>query len=140
MNVIEKVTDIVAHFPRIGEIHTEIVNAAPESFALASVNDRKLSEDVCGSERRQHTFLLSAVYSGMNDYERMANSGLLLELAVWLERQAGAEIETVIGSETFSGTIEKITTANGMLYAIPENLSGGLIYRLQVVADYTLEG
>lgn len=140
MNIIERITDILEHFPKIGELHSEIVNARPDSFALASVGDKKVSEDVIGGEVRQHTFLLSAVYSGMNDYERMANSGVLLELAVWLERQAGVSVETTVGGVTYSGTVTDITTANGMLYAVPDSLSGGLQYRLQIIAEYTMEG
>lgn len=143
MNVIERVRDILQHFPKISqlvdEVHVDLTDHTPTSYGLSSIGDKKLSEDVVGTEERQHTFLFYAVYSGINDYERITNSGILLELALWLERQAGSQIEQSIGDERYMGEITEITTANGMLDSVPgENITDGIVYRLQIMAKYTL--
>ncbi len=143
MNIIERVKDILQAFPKIAElvneIHVDLTSGEPVSCGLSSIGDVKLAEDVTGAEKRQHTFLFHAVYSGINDYERITNSGILLELAIWLERQAGAPIEQYVAGERYVGEITEITTANGMLYSVPqENTTDGIEYQLQIMAVYTL--
>lgn len=146
MNIIERIIDIVQEFPKLNElsggVHVDFADPEVGSFGLASMGDEKISEDVTGmTELRQHTFMLHAMFDASTDYERMANSGVLLELAVWLERQAGAELETEIAGMTYHGEIRNIRTANGMVYSIPqENLVDAVEYQLQIITQYTLEG
>ena len=144
MNIIEKVKDIVGSFPKIAElcdgVHVDFTDPDCTSYGLSSMGDMLIREDITGRLLRQHTFMLYATYSAVSDYERITNSGILLELAIWLERQTGCEIEQEVLGETYIGEIEEITTANGSLYAIPQDeLADAVQYQLQIVVNYTLE-
>lgn len=144
MNIIEFMKKTLQDFPKISEIcneiHVDFTDDSPTSYGLSSIGDTLLKEDVLGNQTRQHSFLLTSVYSAVNDFERQENSIALTELAQWLEQQTGAEITVEIGNETYSGEITQITTANGMLYAIPnENEIDGWQYQLQIIAQYTVE-
>ena len=82
-----------------------------------------------------------AVYQSFNDYDRLANSGVLLELQMWLEQYADdQQISVTVGDSELKGTLTKLSCANGMVYAIPdENLNSGVQYQLQITADYKIE-
>lgn len=144
MNIIEKVREIVQSFPKIAElcntVHVDFADVEETSYGLSSMGDMLIAEDVTGiAQRRQHTFMLYATYSAISDYERLTNNGLLLELAIWLERQRGAITQNVL-DETLTGEIERITTGNGALYAVPQGeLADAVQYQLQIVVNYTLE-
>ena len=143
MNIIETVRAILESFPKIAEVcnsvHIDFTDPEPSSFGLSSTGDELIREDIIGNQRRQHSFMLYTTYSSMNDYERLHNSSALLELSVWLSDQTGAEVETVSGSEVCTGTLEKLTAANGMLYSVPqENSIEGVQYQLQIIAEYTV--
>lgn len=144
MNIIEFMKETLQAFPKISEIcntiHVDFTDSAPTSYGLSSIGDALVSEDVLGNQTRQHSFLLTSVYSAINDFERQENSAALTELAQWLERQKGTEIETVVDGESNTGEVTDITTANGMLYAIPnENTIDGWQYQLQINVSYTVE-
>ena len=81
------------------------------------------------------------MYQSVNDYDRLANSGTLLELQIWLEHNGkGQSVTATLNNETFTGEIQKITCANGMLYEVPqENMTDGVMYQLQINAQYTIE-
>lgn len=143
MNIIEKVRSILESFPKISEvcnsIHIDFTDPEPTSYGLSSTGDDLIVEDVLGNQRRQHSFMLYTTYSSMNDYERLSNSAALLELSVWLKEQTGCEVETVVGSETYTGKLEKLTASNGMLFAVPqENELDGVQYQLTIIAEYTV--
>lgn len=143
MNIIEKVRSILESFPKISEvcnsIHIDFTDPEPTSYGLSSTGDDLIVEDVLGNQRRQHSFMLYTTYSSMNDYERLSNSAALLELSVWLKEQTGGTIDTVIGSTTYTGTLEKLTASNGMLYSVPqENELDGVQYQLTIIAEYTV--
>lgn len=133
MNVIEAMRALLTGFPKIKSIvHMDIADDVPESYGLASVGDKLVSEDVIGREKRQHSFLLYATYSAINDFERISNSGVLLELAHWLDGQQDIKLD--------NGYITKISTGNGMLYAIDnENVMQGVQYQMQITVEYTVE-
>lgn len=144
MNIIEFMKKTLQDFPKISEIcneiHVDFTDDSPTSYGLSSIGDTLLKEDVLGNQTRQHSFLLTSVYSAINDFERQENTLAITELAQWLEQQTGAEITTEISDETYSGEITSITTNNGMLYAIPnENEIDGWQYQLQIIAQYTVE-
>lgn len=144
MNIIEKVREILQSFPRIcevcNEIHIDFASEEPTSYGLSSVGDSLIKEDILGNQVRQHTFMLYSTFSAVNDFERLQNSSALLEMATWLEKQTGSEVETAVGDEKYTGLIEKLTAQNGMLYAVPqENMADGVQYQLQIVAVYTVE-
>lgn len=143
MNIIEKVRSILESFPKISEvcnsIHIDFTDPEPTSYGLSSTGDDLITEDVLGNQLRQHSFMLYTTYSSMNDYERLSNSTALLELSVWLKEQTGCEVETVNGSMTYTGKLEKLTASNGMLFAVPqENELDGVQYQLTIIAEYTV--
>ncbi|MBQ7131242.1 MAG: hypothetical protein IJO29_01600 [Oscillospiraceae bacterium] len=144
MNIIEKMREILQSFPKISqvcnEIHIDFADPEPTSYGLDPIGDELISEDILGNQKRQHNFMLYATYSGINDYERMANSGVLLELTHWLHNQIGAEIISTIDAVERRGEITKITANNAMLYQIPqENTADGLQYQLSIQVQYSVE-
>lgn len=145
MNIIELVKSILQDFPKINEvcnnIHIDFTDNTSDSYGLSSIGDALLAEDILGNQRRQHNFLLYAVFQSVNDYDRLNNSGTLLELQLWLERQAQHQkIENTVSNEHLTGELTKLTCSNGMLYAIPENnLNSGVQYQLQITAEYEIE-
>lgn len=144
MNIIEKVIDILQNFPRISslcnEIHVDFTDNVSTSYGLSSIGDSLISEDIIGNQIRQHTFLLYSTFSAYNDYERLNNNSVLLELSLWLKSQINQEVETKIGDEIFIGRITKLTAVNGMLYSVPqEDYADEVKYQLQIIAEYTVE-
>jgi hypothetical protein len=145
MNIIELVKSILLEFPKISEvcndIHIDFNEDVPTSYGLSSTGDVLLKEDVLGNQTRQHNFILYAVYQSVNDYDRMANSGLLLELSLWLGQHANEQkISVMVNDSELHGTLSKLTCANGMIYNIPnENFNDGIQYQLQITAEYQLE-
>ena len=136
--------EILERFPKIStvcnEIHIDFADPEPTSYGLSSTGDSLIKEDILGNQTRQHSFLLYSTFSGINDFERQENSAALLELAVWLGKQTGSKVETLIDEEIYSGEIKKISAENGMLYAVPqENNIDGMQYQLQIVVQYTVE-
>lgn len=143
MNIIEKVRALVQGFPKIAEIcgtvHVDFTGNEPTDYGLSSLGDTLVVEDICGNQERQHTFMLRSVFSAVNDFERMSNTGVLLELAQYLDRCVGDEVTHEIGGVTHTGEITRITTANGALTMIPDgNTVSGWFYQLQIVAEYTV--
>lgn len=137
MNIIERLQSILEEFPGISELHVDFTESEPTSFGLSSLGDSLVFEDVLGNQTRRHSFMLYLTYSGYNDYERLCNSGVLLELCQWLPDQVGSEVE----SSGKSGIITEITCENGMLYSVPqENTLDGVQYQMQINAVYKIGG
>lgn len=142
MNIIELVRDALTNFPKIDKlVHIDFNNDTPDEFGLYPTGDAFLSEDILGNQKRKHTFVLYAVYQSYNDYDRMVNSGTLLELQKWLERYADNQIVSItVGETTLTGKLTKLTCANGMLYSVPDgNMNSGVQYQLQIAAEYSIE-
>lgn len=144
MNIIEAVRQAVENFPKIAEVcnevHIDFTEPEPTSYGLTSIGDKLISEDILGNQERQHSFLLYSIFSGINDYERLANSSVLLELTQWLEQQTDIEVKSICDGCEAVGTITKITAENGMIYSVsPENPGDGIQYQLQITAFYTVE-
>ena len=142
MNIIEKVREILQNFPKIQEVcntvHIDFADPDPTSYGLSSIGESVISEDILGNLKKRHSFLLYAVFSSINDYERIANTSVLIELSDWLRNQSG-EIETAVDGKVYKGEIIEIKAGNGMLYDVPqENRSEGVRYQLQINADYTV--
>lgn len=143
MNIIEKVKAILLEFPKIKEvcntIHVDFAETEPMSYGLSSLGDELIKEDVLGNQRRSHSFMLYATFSAINDYERMHNSGALLELTHYLDSIEGEKVQHIIDGETREGEIVKLTATNGMLFSVPEeNLITGIQYQLTIKAEYTI--
>lgn len=144
MNIIETVRSILESFPKISEVcnevHIDFADPEPTSYGLSSTGDELITEDILGNQLRQHSFMLYTTYSSINDYERLSNSTALLELGLWLKEQTGCEVESTVGSTVYTGRLEKLTAANGMLISVPqENEMDGVQYQLQIIAEYTVE-
>jgi len=141
MNIIELVKEVVLGFPRITDLHIDHTEDDPENYGLYPTGDQLIKEDIIGNQDRQHNFVLYAVFQSFNDYERLANSTFLLDLAYWLEHASnGQSIEVTINEQTVTGTLTSLSSANGMLYGYQEGtLSGPVTYQLQIYAQYHLE-
>ena len=147
MTIIDFMRQKLTEYPKIlefmagADIHIDFTDDIPTNYGLSSTGDTLIKEDVLGNQIRQHNFILYAVYQSVNDYDRMANSGALLELHVWLERYASEQEVTITVNDTeLTGTLSKITCANGMIYSIPnDNFNDGIQYQLQIAAEYKLE-
>lgn len=104
------------------------------------MGDKLISEDIIGNQKRQHSFMLYSTFSAINDFERLSNSGALLELTQWLSELTDIPVTQKINGIEHSGVITNINAENGMLYTVPqENYFDGIQYQLQIVAQYTLE-
>jgi hypothetical protein len=141
MNIIELVKVVVMGFPNISDLHIDYTEDDPDNYGLYPTGDQHVKEDVLGNQTRQHNFVLYATFQSFTDYERLANSTFLLDLAYWLEKAAtGQMIEVTINEQTVTGTLKKLSSANGMLYGYKEGtLSGPVTYQLQIYAQYHLE-
>lgn len=141
MNIIETMKATLEAFPKIQSLHLDYSENAPDEYGLYPTGDKKLREDVLGNQTRQHTFILYAAFQSFNDYDRLANSGLLLELQLWLEQYAdGQAVSTTVNGTQRAGQLTKITCANGMLFNIPDNnMNTAVQYQLQITAEYTIE-
>lgn len=143
MNIIEIVQNALLMFPKISEvcneIHIDFTDSEATNYGLSATGDVLIVEDILGNQVRQHTFMLYAVYQSINDYDRMSNSGVLLDLQYWLEKYANEQnISVEIDDGTaLTGALTKLTCANGMLLTVPDN--GGWIYQLQISAEYKIE-
>lgn len=136
MNIIELVKEILLKFPKINEvcndIHVDFTDDIPTNYGLSSTGDSLIKTDVLGNQSRKHTFILYAVYQSQSDYDRMVNSGTLLELQYYLEKN-------YFNQKFSDGIITKLTCSNGMLYEILEELNDGILYQLQITAEYETE-
>ena len=145
MNIIELVKQILTDYPRISEltggVNVDFTENELESCGLYPTGDHLIKEDVIGNQERQHNFVLYAVFQSFNDYDRLANSTFLLDMAYWLEKAAnGQEIEIEINEQAVTGKLTKLSSANGMLYDYQDStLSGPVKYQLQIYAQYHLE-
>lgn len=140
MNIIELVKSVLMEFPKISEIHIDYTDG-DESYGLSSTGDTLINSDILGNEKRQHNFILYAIFQSQSDYDRISNSGVLLELQMWLERHAkGQQISVTVEETEYTGNLTKLTCANGMIYSIPDgNMNDGVCYQLQITAEYKIE-
>lgn len=145
MNIIELVRQTLSDFPQIsdltGGVNVDFTEPSEGSCGLYPTGDQVLKEDILGNQERQHNFVLYAVFQSFTDFERLANSTFLLELEYWLEKVAnGQQIEVTINERTVTGTLKKLSGANGMLYGYQDGTqTGPVTYQLQIYAQYYLE-
>ncbi|MFV0344211.1 MAG: hypothetical protein ACK5JH_15215 [Anaerocolumna sp.] len=145
MNIIELVKEVLATFPKIAELNgglnIDFTEDEVGNCGLYPTGDQLIKEDIVGNQDRQHNFVLYAKFQSFVDYDRLANSTFLLDLAYWLEKAAKNQtIEDEIDNMTVIGKLTKLRSANGMLYGYEnETLSGPVTYHLQIYAEYRLE-
>ncbi len=143
MTIIDYMKQKLTEYPKISEflsgddIHIDFTDPSPINYGLSSTGDSLLKEDVLGNQIRQHNFVLYAVGQSFTDYNRLANSNFLLDLAYWLERLPEEEGITAGG---LNGSFLKATTANAMSMGLMgETIDQGVMYQLQIYAQYTIE-
>lgn len=147
MTIIEYMRQKLTEYPKISEflagddIHVDFTDPAPVNYGLSSTGDTLLKEDLLGNQTRQHNFVLYAVGQSFTDYNRLANSNFLLELAYWLERlPEEAGITAVAGEQELKGRFLKATTANAMSMGLMgETIDQGVMYQIQIYAQYKIE-
>lgn len=145
MNILEKVKEILTEYPKMSEfcngIHTDFTENKPGNFGLYPNGDAILKTDILGGQKRKHSFVLYANNQSFNDFERIANSTFLLELAYWLETVKNVPITVTVGTEEREGIITKMSSANGMMFAAPTgDINDGVTYQLQIYAEYKVKG
>lgn len=145
MNVIEVTKKILSDYKKISEfssgVQVDFTTNEPTNFGLSSIGDTLIKEDVLGNQKRKHSFVLYAVNQAYEDYDRLANSSFLLELAYWLETQKGQEVDVAIGDIVKKGEITKISTANAMIFNVPTgNIRDGVMYQIQIYVEYKVKG
>lgn len=145
MNILEKVKEILTEYPKMSEfcngIHTDFTENKPGNFGLYPNGDTILKTDILGGQKRKHSFVLYANNQSFNDFERIANSTFLLELAYWLETVKNVPITVTVGTEEREGIITKLSSANGMMFAAPTgDINDGVTYQLQIYAEYKVKG
>ena len=145
MNILEKVKGILTEYPKMSEfcngIHTDFTENKPGNFGLYPNGDTVLKTDILGGQKRKHSFVLYANNQSFNDFERIANSTFLLELAYWLETVKNVPITVTVGTKEREGTITKMSSANGMMFAAPTgDINDGVTYQLQIYAEYSVKG
>ena len=145
MNIIELVKHILTDYPKIteftNEINIDFTDDTHTNFGLSSVGDNLVKEDILGNQVRQHNFVLYALNQSFTNYDRLANSTFLLDLAYWLEQYKQEDpIEVTINNETVSGKLLGLSSANAMLYMVPTgDINDGVTYQIQIYAQYYLE-
>lgn len=144
MNIIDYMRWVLANYPRIKEICNNIsidfVDSGDGSYGLSSNGDKLLKADILGGQTRQHNFILYAVYQSINDFDRLNNSGVLLDLAYYLDGKNNDVITTTINGDKKIGIVKSIKTENGSIISIPEgNMVCGVQYQLQIAVTYEIE-
>lgn len=143
MNIIEQVKQILTDCELVKQftqnIQIDFTSNEAGDFGLFSNGDTKVKEDILGNQTRQHNFVLYATNQSLNDFDRLQNSSFLLDLSMWLETVKGQKVEATINGAKYSGEITKLWSANGMAYQMPQDISDGVTYQLQIYAQYNLK-
>ena len=147
MTSIDFMRQKLTEYPKISEflagedIHVDFTDPAPVNYGLSSTGDTLVKEDLLGNQIRQHNFVLYAAGQSFTDYNRLANSNFLLELAYWLERLPEAEgLSVTIDGREMIGRFLKSTTANAMSMGLMgETIDKGVMYQIQIYAEYKIE-
>ena len=120
MTIIEYMRQKLTEYPKISEfltgddIHIDFTEPDPVNYGLSSNGDSLVKEDILGNQIRRHNFVMYAVGQSFTDYNRLANSNFLLELAYWL--------------------------ANAMSMGLMgDTVDQGVMYQLQIYAQYKVE-
>lgn len=144
MSIIDYMRYLLINYPKISDVcntvNIDFVDSVDDSYGLSSMGDVLIKRDVVGNQTRQHNFMLYATYQSVNDFDRLNNSGVLLDLAYYLDSKNNDVITTTINGEKKVGIVKSIKTENGSIVAIPEgNMVAGVQYQLQLSVTYEIE-
>ena len=144
MSIIDYMRYLLLNYPKIAAvcntINIDFMDNADDSYGLSSIGDVLIKKDILGNQTRQHNFMLYATYQSVNDFDRLNNSGVLLDLAYYLDSKNNDVITVDINGDKKVGIVKKIKTENGSIVAIPEgNMVAGVQYQLQIAVTYEIE-
>lgn len=144
MNIIETVKTILSNYDKISEFTNGVVvdfmDNTPTNFGLSPTGDELIKEDLLGNQTRRHSFILYANQQSFTDFDRLNNSGFLLELGYYLETVKGNQVTVEIDGQTKTGELLKLSSANGMLFSVPTgDVNDGITYQLQIYAEYSVK-
>ena len=144
MSIIDYMRYLLINYPKIATVcntvNIDFLDNVDDSYGLSSIGDVLIKKDILGNQTRQHNFMLYATYQSVNDFDRLNHSGVLLDLAYYLDSKNNDVITTEINSEKKAGIVKKIKTENGSIVAIPEgNMVAGVQYQLQIAVTYEIE-
>lgn len=147
MTIIDFMRKKLTEYPKISEflagndIHIDFTEPDPVNYGLSSTGDNMIKWNVLGNQIRQHNFMMYAAGQSFTDYNRLANSNFLLELAYWLEHLPEQDGITVdIGGEELPARFLKATTANAMSMGLMgDTIDKGVMYQIQIYARYFVE-
>lgn len=147
MTIIDYMRKKLTEYPKISEflagddIHIDFTAPDPVNYGLSSTGDSLIKEDILGNQIRQHNFVLYAVGQSYTDYNRLANSNFLLELAYWLERLPEESGMTVYSDgQKIPARFFKATTANAMSMGLMgDTINQGVMYQIQIYAQYKIK-
>lgn len=137
----------LTEYPKISEflagddLHMDFTEPDPVNYGLSSTGDSLIKEDILGNQIRQHSFVMYAVGQSFTDYNRLANSNFLLELAYWLEHLPEQDgITADIEGKELPAIFLKATSANAMSMGLMgETINEGVMYQIQIYARYFVE-
>lgn len=147
MTIIDFMREKLTEYPKISEfldgedIRIDFTEPSPVAYGLSSAGDSLVKEDVLGNQIRQHNFVMYAAGRSFTDYNRLANSNFLLELAYWLDKlpEEGG-LTASVGNRERPCRFLKASTSNGMGMALMGAvISDGIMYQIQIHARYKIE-
>lgn len=147
MTIIDFMRLKLTEYPKISEfltdddIHIDFTDPAPVNYGLSSTGDSLVKEDLLGNQTRQHNFVLYAAGQSITDYNRLANSNFLLDLAYWLEcLQEEEGLDVKVDGQNMKGRFIKATSANAMSMGLMgDTIEQGVMYQIQIYTKYKIE-
>nr|DAJ65102.1 MAG TPA: Minor capsid protein from bacteriophage [Caudoviricetes sp.] len=146
MTIIDFMKTKLSKYPKISDfllnddIHIDFTEPTPTNYGLSSTGDSLIKEDILGNQTRQHNFAMYAISKSYTDYNRLENSNFLYELSHWLENLEVEEFITEINEKAINSKFIKARCANAMsMGLVGETISDGIIYQIQIYAEYILE-
>ena len=141
MNIVELIKEAISDFPDIKKVHVDFLENVVDTFGVSSMGDQNIRYDILGNETRRHQMMFYAMFSSVNDFERISNSGILLQLQYYLEHYPDEQkITASDGIREFEGYLKNIRCSNGQVFTIPDGtMMGAVQYNLQISAEYYVE-
>lgn len=142
MNVIETVKHILSEctiLDEFNDIHIDYTEGSAGFAGLFPNGATKTGEDLIGNPKYRITFALYTGLHSANDYDRLANSDLLLRLTYYLNQQKNIAITETVNDKDYPGVITRLFCSNGLLFDYPTgDPNDGVRYQLQIGAEYAI--
>lgn len=143
MNIIELVKSAIEVFSdqsgkMNGQVHIDGVRNFVDDYGISSRSDTLIKEDILGNEKRRRILTFYAMFSSINDFERINNSGTIDQLQQFLEHFPNEqEIDVSDGIHDYVGYLRRITCANAQMFTIPDGtMNNAVQYNLQITVEY----